>query len=90
MNSKRSILVLVVAAVALAISSGGECLLPGKSGSVASVLKLEGVINDPIGAILAVLVFQGIRAEEIDRAIVGESARWGDRTCWMRHTSARC
>ncbi len=37
-------------------------------GSVASVLKLEGVINDPIGAILAVLVFQGIRAEEIDRA----------------------
>lgn len=37
-------------------------------GSVASVLKLEGIINDPIGAILAVLVFQGIRAEEIDRA----------------------
>jgi len=37
-------------------------------GSVGSVLKLEGIINDPIGAILAVLVFQGIRAEEVERA----------------------
>ena len=37
-------------------------------GSVGSVLKLEGIINDPIGAILAVLVFQGIKAEEVDRA----------------------
>jgi NhaP-type Na+/H+ or K+/H+ antiporter len=37
-------------------------------GSVASVLKLEGIINDPIGAILAVLVFQGIKAEEVERA----------------------
>jgi NhaP-type Na+/H+ or K+/H+ antiporter len=37
-------------------------------GSVSSVLKLEGIINDPIGAILAVLVFQGIRAEEAERA----------------------
>lgn len=35
---------------------------------VSSVLKLEGIINDPIGAILAVLVFQGIRAEEVERA----------------------
>lgn len=35
---------------------------------VASVLKLEGIINDPIGAILAVLVFQGIKAEEAERA----------------------
>ncbi|MDH3654475.1 MAG: cation:proton antiporter [Myxococcales bacterium] len=43
-------------------------------GSVGSVLKLEGIINDPIGAILAVLVFQGIRAEEIDRAFTVVSA----------------
>lgn len=35
---------------------------------VTSVLKLEGIINDPIGAILAVLVFQGIVAEEAGRA----------------------
>ncbi len=35
---------------------------------VSSVLKLEGIINDPIGAILAVLVFQGIRAEEAEHA----------------------
>lgn len=37
-------------------------------GSVASVLKLEGIINDPIGAILAVLVFQAIKAEETEAA----------------------
>ena len=37
-------------------------------GSVGSVLKLEGIINDPIGAILAVLVFQGIQAEQAERA----------------------
>lgn len=37
-------------------------------GSVGSVLKLEGIINDPIGAILAVLVFQGIRAEQVEHA----------------------
>ncbi len=43
-------------------------------GSVGSVLKLEGIINDPIGAILAVLVFQGIKAEEIDRAFSVVSA----------------
>jgi NhaP-type Na+/H+ or K+/H+ antiporter len=38
-------------------------------GDVGSVLKLEGIINDPIGAILAVLVFQGIRLEEAERAL---------------------
>ncbi|KPK15126.1 MAG: hypothetical protein AMJ62_10550, partial [Myxococcales bacterium SG8_38] len=43
-------------------------------GSVASVLKLEGILNDPIGAILAVLVFQGIRAEEIEGAFTVVSA----------------
>jgi NhaP-type Na+/H+ or K+/H+ antiporter len=43
-------------------------------GSVGSVLKLEGIINDPIGAILAVLVFQGIRAEEVDHAFSVVSA----------------
>lgn len=32
------------------------------------VLKLEGIINDPIGAILAVLVFQGVKVEEVERA----------------------
>lgn len=38
-------------------------------GDVGSVLKLEGIINDPIGAILAVLVFQGIRSEETEHAL---------------------
>jgi len=38
-------------------------------GDVGSILKLEGIINDPIGAILAVLVFQGIRAEEAEEAL---------------------
>jgi NhaP-type Na+/H+ or K+/H+ antiporter len=38
-------------------------------GDIGSVLKLEGIINDPIGAILAVLVFQGIRAEEAEQAL---------------------
>ncbi len=38
-------------------------------GAVGSVLKLEGIINDPIGAILAVLVFQGIKAEQAERAL---------------------
>ncbi len=37
-------------------------------GAVGPVLKLEGIINDPIGAILAVLVFQGIKAEEVEGA----------------------
>ncbi|MGB5809632.1 MAG: sodium:proton antiporter [Polyangiales bacterium] len=36
---------------------------------VGSILKLEGIINDPIGAILAVLVFQGIRIEQTERAL---------------------
>lgn len=36
--------------------------------SVGSVLKLEGIINDPLGAILAVLVFQGVRAEGAEGA----------------------
>ncbi len=38
-------------------------------GSVGSVLKLEGIINDPIGAILAVVIFQGIRSGDVDRAV---------------------
>ena len=38
-------------------------------GDVGSVLKLEGIINDPIGAILAVLTFQGIRLGETERAL---------------------
>lgn len=37
-------------------------------GAVGPVLKLEGIINDPIGAILAVLVFQGVKVEEVERA----------------------
>ena len=36
---------------------------------IGSILKLEGIINDPIGAILAVLVFQGIRIEQTERAL---------------------
>ncbi len=43
-------------------------------GKISSVLKLEGIINDPIGAILAVLVFQGIKAEEVERAFSVVSA----------------
>ncbi len=36
---------------------------------VTSILKLEGILNDPLGAILAVLVFQGIRAGETEQAL---------------------
>lgn len=41
---------------------------------IGSILKLEGIINDPIGAILAVLVFQGIRIEHTERALTVISA----------------
>lgn len=37
-------------------------------GPVSSVAKWEGIINDPIGAILAVLVFEGIVAAEFQAA----------------------
>jgi NhaP-type Na+/H+ or K+/H+ antiporter len=36
---------------------------------IGSILKLEGIINDPIGAILAVLVFTGIRIDKTERAL---------------------
>lgn len=36
---------------------------------VSSLLRWEGIIVDPIGAILAVLVFQGIRAGSLDAAV---------------------
>ncbi len=36
---------------------------------VSSLLRWEGIIVDPIGAILAVLVFQGIRAGSLDSAL---------------------
>jgi NhaP-type Na+/H+ or K+/H+ antiporter len=37
-------------------------------GRVGSILKLEGIINDPIGAVLAIVVFQAIRAEQVTHA----------------------
>jgi len=36
--------------------------------SVASVLKWEGMLNDPLGAVLAVLVFEGILAGTLEEA----------------------
>lgn len=38
-------------------------------GQVGSVLKLEGILNDPFGAVLAVLVFQVIQAEQTGQAV---------------------
>ncbi len=38
-------------------------------GQVGSVLKLEGILNDPFGAVLAVLVFQVIQAEQAQQAV---------------------
>lgn len=37
-------------------------------GPVSSIAKWEGIVNDPIGAILAVLVFEGIIAAEFQQA----------------------
>ncbi|MFW6197612.1 MAG: cation:proton antiporter [Myxococcota bacterium] len=37
-------------------------------GRVGSIAKLEGIINDPIGAVLAILVFRAIRTEQIEHA----------------------
>jgi NhaP-type Na+/H+ or K+/H+ antiporter len=37
-------------------------------GQVGPILKLEGILNDPIGAVLAVLVFQFIQAEQVQTA----------------------
>lgn len=36
---------------------------------VASMLRWEGILVDPIGAVLAVLVFQGVLAGRLDRAV---------------------
>jgi len=38
------------------------------TGQVNSVLKWEGILNDPVGALLAVLVFEGILAGAIQQA----------------------
>ena len=38
-------------------------------GKIGSILKLEGIINDPFGAVLAILVFQGLRADRIEHAV---------------------
>lgn len=38
-------------------------------GRVGSIIKLEGILNDPFGAVLAVLVFQAIRADRIEHAV---------------------
>lgn len=38
-------------------------------GPVSSIAKWEGIVNDPIGAILAVLVFEGIIASEFQMAL---------------------
>jgi NhaP-type Na+/H+ or K+/H+ antiporter len=52
---------------AILVVSGPTVIIPllrqiRPSGDVGSIAKWEGIINDPIGAILAVLVFQGIVA----------------------------
>jgi len=40
-------------------------------GRVSSIIKWEGIVNDPIGAILAVLVFEAIVAQGVQSAAVG-------------------
>ncbi len=39
-------------------------------GGIGSILKLEGIFNDAIGAVLAVLVFRAIETEKVQHAIV--------------------
>ncbi len=38
-------------------------------GRLGSIIKLEGILNDPLGAVLAILVFQAIRADRIEHAV---------------------
>jgi NhaP-type Na+/H+ or K+/H+ antiporter len=38
-------------------------------GRVGSIAKLEGIINDPVGAVLAILVFEALRAEQPGGAV---------------------
>ena len=48
-------------------------------GNTAAILKWEGIVNDPIGAVLAVLVFEAVRVGSIHLApaviLVGEIGR---------------
>jgi NhaP-type Na+/H+ or K+/H+ antiporter len=51
-------------------------------GRVGRILKFEGILNDPLGAILAVLVFQVIQTEQVETAVslvilsVAKAALW--------------
>lgn len=61
---------------AIVTVSGPTVVLPllrqiRPTGAAASILKWEGIVNDPIGAMLAVLVFQGIVAEGLREATWG-------------------
>ncbi len=38
------------------------------SGSVSGILKYEGIVNDPIGAIIALITFQVIQVEQVEHA----------------------
>lgn len=38
-------------------------------GRLGSILKLEGILNDPFGAVLAILVYQAIRVERLEHAV---------------------
>lgn len=44
-------------------------------GGIGSILKLEGILNDAVGAVLAVLVFQVIETEKVHHAVL--LVAWG-------------
>ncbi len=59
---------------AILIVTGPTVILPllrhvRPSGSVAAVIRWEGIVNDPIGAIVAVLVFRGIVLADAEQAV---------------------
>jgi len=56
---------------AVLVVTGPTVILPllrqvGLGGRVKTILKWEGMVNDPLGAVLAVVVFEAIRGGEID------------------------
>ena len=67
-------LALAVLLGAILVVTGPTVILPllrhlRPTGQVGTILKWEGIVIDPIGAILAVLVFQGIIAGEGSQAV---------------------
>ena len=58
---------------AILVVSGPTVIIPlllqiRPIGKVGSVIKWEGIVNDPVGAVLAVLVFEAIRVGDIQEA----------------------